>query len=166
MPPGSASKVKRLLAGRIPFSSQSEWPDGRSAHETVGVYALELPAEVGDEELAELNPGLVSSLEADEPLHEISHQFPERPSFVLTGDEKFAIETALEVSVEKYKIGVEDLSSLTELGLSVEALDQGVCLWFNANQPLADELLLVWSDFENVVCSFIAALRPPSFPWS
>ena len=50
-----------MLVGRIPFSCISEWPDGRPSHEAVGIYSLELQAEVGDEEFAEPNlekPGL------------------------------------------------------------------------------------------------------------
>ena len=98
--------------------------------------------------------------------HEIPQHHAEQSFVVLTSDEKAAIQAALEFSLAKFKCEVLDLSSLTELGLPVETLDQGVCLWFNANQHLADELLLVWSDFEDEVCSFIAALRPPCFPWS
>ena len=165
MPPGSASKVKRLLVGRIPFSSQLEWPDGRPAQEIVTIHSLELQAEVDDEEITLPKAGPDSPSIGDEPQYESIHPFYVRPSFVLTSDEKVSIATALDASLEAFKTGEEDLKSLRELGLPYEALDQGVCFWFEANQHFADELLLTWSDFEELVCKFVAAIRPLSFPW-
>ena len=80
------------------------------------MYYLELPAGAGVAELAEPEIGVVASSEADEPFHEVLHHAFGSPSYVLSGDEEFAIVTALEVSLEKFKLGNDDFSSLTESG--------------------------------------------------
>ena len=88
-----------------------------------------------------------------------------QPGYVLTSDERLSIAAALDTELVEFQSGSEELQSLRSLGLPYEAIDQGVCDWFGLKQYLADDLLLVWSDFESLVSNFVAEMRPPSFPW-
>ena len=109
MPPGS-SRVKRLLTGRIPFSSQLEWPDGRPAKEIVTMHSLGLQIETGDEEDADLilpRAGSDSPSDGVEPLFETLPSYFVRPSYVLTSDERFSIACALETALEVFQTGSE-----------------------------------------------------------
>ena len=164
MPPGSASKVKRLLAGRIPFASQHEWSDGRPACEIVTIHSFESQAEAGTVDSSPPTDIVSASCE-DEPQYESLHSLFLQPRFCITSDERISISFALDVALEAFKTGDDQLKSLRELGLPYESLDQGVCLWFEAHQHLADKLLLTWSDFDELVSKFVAEIRPLSFPW-
>ena len=165
MPPGSNSKVKRLLDGRIPFTSQHDWPDGRPASVIVTMHALVLQGAAKEEKGPASSPVPLVPPEDELPVAANLHPFYVDPSFVNTHDEKVAIAFALDEALEAFKAGDEDMASLRELGLPYAALDQGSNLWFSCNQQLADELLLTWSDFESAVCNFLASIRPPDFPW-
>ena len=90
----------------------------------------------------------------EEVLHEAVPSHLAEPCYVLTSDERLS--AALEDALVDFQEGSLGLSSMRSLGLSYEALNQGACEWIDSNQHLADELLLVWSDFEVAVSDFIA----------
>ena len=123
MPPGSASKVKRPLAGRILFASQHEWPDGRPACEIVTIHSFESQAEAGTVDSSPPTDIVSASCE-DEPQYESLHSLFLQPRFCITSDERISISFALDVALEAFKTGDDQLKSLRELGLPYESLDQ------------------------------------------
>ena len=132
------------------------------------MHSLELQAEAMPEGDAGATGSIVEddSLQCDgEPQYEAVPANLVQPAYSLTSDEKVSMSTALEAALEDFQAGAADLLSLRCLGLAYEAIDQGACDWFNENQHLADELLLVWSDFESAVSNLVSSMRPPSFPW-